>query len=84
LVTATGNTVSVLLAMDGTFQAARGLPHRKPINRGGLFGDINGDGRPICVTVDSADNSVGILLATADGTFQTHVEYVGQEAAAVK
>jgi hypothetical protein len=37
--------------------------------------DFNGDGKPDLAVTNSSDMSISVLLANADGTFQTHVEY---------
>src|ERR1043166_5069915 len=37
--------------------------------------DMNGDGKPDIVTVNSTDSSVSVLLGNGDGTFQDRFDY---------
>jgi hypothetical protein len=71
--------VGVLLGNgDGTFQAATTYDSGGQSSGGVAVADVNGDGKPDLVTVNSCANSgnctggtVGVLLGNGDGTFQT-------------
>jgi Bacterial Ig-like domain (group 3)/FG-GAP-like repeat/FG-GAP repeat len=77
------NTVDVLLGNgDGTFQSAVSFSTGGDEDAQGLFGgesiavaDVNGDGKPDVVVVNSGSNTVSVLLGNGDGTFQTAVPY---------
>jgi hypothetical protein len=62
---------------DGTFTSEQGeaapAPTLRPFQI--VVADLNGDGLPDIITADRSDNSVGVLLANADGSFQTRETY---------
>src|SRR5579864_494764 len=43
--------------------------------RGVVTGDFNSDGALDLAVVNSADNTVSVLLSRTNGTFQSHVDY---------
>jgi hypothetical protein len=71
------NTASILLGNgDGTFAsgiAAAPAPDLRPFQV--AIADVNGDGRLDIVTANRSDNSVSVLLANPDGSFQTRETY---------
>ena len=54
---------------DGTYQAAVSYPVGN--NPSSLqVGDVNGDGKPDLLVINSGDNTIGVLLGNGDVTFQ--------------
>ena len=72
-----GSTVSVLLGKgDGTFQT----PTYYAVGNGRgpesvTVGDFNGDGKSDLAVANEGSDTVSILLANGDGTFQTKTDY---------
>jgi hypothetical protein len=72
------NTVTILLGNgDGTFTALPPAQWQATGNSPSAIavGDFNGDGKLDLAIVNSADNTVSILLGNGDGTFQVQTTY---------
>jgi probable HAF family extracellular repeat protein len=72
------NTISVLLGNgDGTFNPQTAYPAgTTPFSPASIsVADLNGDGKPDIVLTDNSSNTISVLLANGDGTFQPQSTY---------
>jgi hypothetical protein len=68
--------VAILLGNgDGTFQGAVPYDSGGALAQGVAIAEVDGDGKPDLLLVNTLSNNVGVLLGNGDGTFQPAVTF---------